>query len=297
MEHKGIFQKFCGVLSARSRSRILIAIGLSGVAAISLTLGMRVGISPVPTASSGDLSGEEVSRPSLLSRVAHRYGSLLVDIQNQVEELERADEENDQLRAENAHLRLVIESERFEREERKARATTRSLELKLHGETGSRAGRTLASIPYQIPRDLMPGQLYELGLRYFHSGDNERAAVLLTFLTGLESDSTFRTPDNFLLTGICWYRLENYELADLYFDKAMKAPEAKSDSALQSQLRLWRALDAQRLKNHRLAQRWLRDLLNFNPHAKEAAWVNPDDKGFRELHPDEVKREPAENSD
>lgn len=297
MEHKGLIQKLKSPFGGGRGGQILIAGGLFSIAAISLTLGMRVGRrpgSPSLAQSRSDPTPAEPPGQSFFSGIVDRYAHLFADIQAQVEDLERADEENDRLREENAHLRLLIESARFEKEERQAEETTRSLELRLRKKTGSRVGRPLDALAYQIPRNLMPAQLHELALHYFRSGEDEKASVLLNFLTGLESDTRFRTPTDFLLTGISWYRLENYKRADSCFDKAMNAPGARADRAIQSQLRLWKALTAERMNQHRLAQRWLWNLFNYDPHAREAAWVNPLDGGFRRLHRDKVKREPAE---
>ncbi len=232
------------------------------------------------------------------SELLGRYGGLFQSIQSKVERLQQADEENTRLKAENAHLRVALESLHYEQYAARAAQTTLDFSRKLVAQTGAQSGRTLASIPYRVPQELMPNQLYELGMHYFrdHKPDqpadnsDEKAAVIFTFLLGLDGEEGFKTSANMLKAGICWYRLENYEVAEFYFNEAVKdgnlpVGEGPSRSELISQVRLWKALIAKRTGKTEKAQYWLREVLDYNPHAKEAAWVNH--------HTEEVEREPA----
>jgi tetratricopeptide (TPR) repeat protein len=202
------------------------------------------------------------------------YGEAWTSTQQKVDQLKHLDEENAKLQLENAHLRLALETERFETSSNKASQATHDFESKLSHETGSKTGRTLASIPYKVPTDLSGAQLYVLANGYFKQHDDEKAAVIYTFLTGLEDDNTFKTAPAYLRTGIAWYRLENMELADYYFDKVLKFTFSSQTQQFINQARLWRGITAERTGDHKKSQALLRDLLEHNPHSTEAAWVN-----------------------
>jgi tetratricopeptide (TPR) repeat protein len=245
---------------------------------------LRMGIALVVIAVVAGVSGMVVSRSgghskkSGLSAKIHEvwqvYGHAWISVQDKIEALQKSDEENERLRKENAHLRLVLESEKYEKYAERAQKETQAFQWKLSKTTGSRTGRTLASISYKIPQDLLPSQLFSLGLSYFKMREDEKAAVIFTFLTGLEGDSTFKTPSNHLLTGIAWYRLENFELADFYFDQVLHSTENQATRRFHGQARLWKGLIAERTGKHVKAQFWLRDVLDHDPHSLEARWVN-----------------------
>ena len=195
-------------------------------------------------------------------------------IQERARALREADVENSRLKLENTNLRLKLESMQFSCHASDAAKETKTFEMKLDRETGTKMGRTLASISYQLPTHLMPQQLFTLGTTYFKAREDEKAAVIFTFLTGQEDDDHFKTAKNYLMTGVAWYRLDNLNVADSYFDRALKAVDIAELPTVQAQARVWKALVAQKLGNRRVSQRLLRDVLNLNPHSMEAKWVN-----------------------
>jgi tetratricopeptide (TPR) repeat protein len=218
----------------------------------------------------GNAHGEAQGDANLWQTFAHA----VVSVQEKMDALKKADEENEKLRKENAHLRLVLESEHYEKYAEKAQKETQTFQFKLSKDTGSRTGRTLASVGYKIPQDLLPAQLYSLGLTYFKTREDEKAAVIFTFLTGLEGDDTFKTPENHLLTGIAWYRIENFELANFYFDQVLQSTETKATRRVHGQAKLWKGVIAEKTGKHGKAQTWLRDVLDHDPHSVEARWIN-----------------------
>jgi tetratricopeptide (TPR) repeat protein len=224
----------------------------------------------------------------LMADAAEVVGHPFESVQAKVDSLARAMDENERLRLENAHLKLRVEGLQFDCQSRKAEKTTRSYELKLDPQTGSQIGRTLASIGYRIPDQLAPDQLYVLGVSYFRAGENEKAAALLTFLTNLEDHATYRNPRDWLMTGVAWYRLENFEAAGKYFEKVVQSAGQREEThAYHAQALLWKALTASRTGKKAKAQYWLRELLDHHPYSREAQWVNAGKFGKRE------KRVPA----
>lgn len=203
-----------------------------------------------------------------------KYVKAYKDVQARVAELRRADEDNERLRLENAHLRLKVESMQFNCHASDAAKSSQEFQIKLDRETGTKMGRTLASISYQMPTHLNPEQLYTLGVSYFAGREDEKAAVIFTFLTGQAGDDRFKTAKNLVLTGVAWYRLDNLAAADSYFDQALQSTDMRDAPGLQAQARVWKALVAQRQGKRRAAQEMLTDVMNLNPHSTEAKWIN-----------------------
>lgn len=213
----------------------------------------------------------------------HTVGQVLGDVNQKVVDLERAHQENHSLRLENENLRRWAETLRYGCHATDAATKTKEISLKISEETRARYGRVLASIPYTPPSHLLPAQLYTLGVSYFKGGETEKAAVIFHFLTHLEDNESFKTPRNFLMAGIAWYRLDHYRFADEHFDRVLKAPESSENLPFQAQSRLWKSLVAEKINQHKDSQTWLRDLIDHHPQSIESSWVNSDGKDRKGL--------------
>ncbi|MBC7385345.1 MAG: hypothetical protein H7301_04165 [Cryobacterium sp.] len=212
----------------------------------------------------------------VFTRVVDTYADAVQTVNEKVRNLSRAEEENRKLKMENAYLRVMVETRKFSCESDAAKAKTETVGKKLVTAHGSKAARSLASIRYQFPENLLPEQLLALGVGYFKVKDDEKAAVILHFLTEMEEGSHFKTASNYLMAGISFYRLENYKGADQYFEKVVSSQE-KDDETLKAkrQANYWKALVAEQMKNPQAAQKLLLESMEDAPHAKEALWVNP----------------------
>lgn len=193
-----------------------------------------------------------------------------------VQALYHAEEENRKLRMENSYLRVTVESQRYSCRTVEAEKKTDTVGKKLATEAGSKAARSLVSIRYRFPENLQPEQLHALGVSYFKVKDDEKAAVILHFLTELEDDKSYKTAPNYLMTGIAFYRLDNYKYAGEYFEKVVAATATDEDTVnAKRQAKYWKALVAERLKDPKTAQKLILESLEQNPQTKEAFWVNP----------------------
>jgi tetratricopeptide (TPR) repeat protein len=218
-----------------------------------------------------------------LARVSEAFQSL----QATVREIRRLDLENQRLKLENTQLRLRAEAATSALHEARAREWTSEKGEQLARKLGSQAARSVASISYVIPTHLMPQQLYALAVGYFKSGESEKAAKIFTFLSGIADAPEFQSSGHALMTGVAWYRLKNWELAETFFSRAIE--RVAEDDARASELknaaqaRLWKALVAQRRGHHQVAQSRLGELLEYHPRSPEARWINPhqDDGGAR----------------
>ncbi len=212
-----------------------------------------------------------VQAPSIVERIELAATS----IQQKVEALRRSEQVAERLQLENANLRLKLEAVQLDCRIADATAHTKGVQSKLLSDTQTKIGRTLASISYKPPSHLFPHQLHTLGVSYFKSRDDEKAAVLFTFLTNLDDQPQFKTAKELLLTGVSWYRVDNFELADFYFDKVLTTATHVDNLKSHAQARLWKGLVAERIGKHQKAQALLREILDNHPSSAEARWVNP----------------------
>ena len=194
---------------------------------------------------------------------------------DKMDRLKRAEEEVQRISLENANLRFQLESQEFDCQARLSSKRTNEIGMQLGKDTGSPLGRTLAAINYRPPTHLLPSQLYTLALSYFKAHEDEKAAVILSFLSNLDEEVEYRNAKNLLMTGVAWYRVQNYELADLFFDRVLSGKQTADNSTYHAQARLWRGLVASRKGNASQAQAYLRQLIEHHPHSMEARWVNP----------------------
>ena len=217
----------------------------------------------------------------LIALYVHAWNSM----QGKIRDLRNLHETNTELRLENAELKFRYEEAQFGCASRFAKDTTQSNEVKLRKGTGSNVGRILGSFSYQVPMHLPTAQLYALGTLYLKNSEDEKAAAIFTTLVEMEEAQEYRTPRNLLATAVSWYRLDNFKLADSYFDEVLKLAEQDEVLPYQAQARLWKALIARHLNKEIKEQFWLNDLVDHHPHAQETAWVNVPDGN----------REPAED--
>lgn len=221
-----------------------------------------------------EIATEVRHAPGSLAALLGRYAKAIRSVQEKAEILRQADEENERLRLENSNLRLRLESLQFDCSSKSASSQTHEMQLRLSGETGAKVGRTLASIQYRPPTHLLPPQLFTLGVSYFKAGEDEKAAVIFTFLTNLDENEAYKTAKNLVMTGVAWYRLDHYELADHFFERALKTEGDPESLPYHAQARLWKALTAERTNKRLKAQYWLRELIDHHPQSAEATWVN-----------------------
>jgi hypothetical protein len=198
----------------------------------------------------------------------------VLSIRSKILELEKSERENERLRLENAQLRVQLELQRHLAQSEYAREVTEKVSARLKQESGSKGGRTLSGIQYQYPSQLLPDQAYALAVSYFKAREDERTAVILNVLTGLEDDQTFKTPSNYLMAGVSWYRLQNYRAAEISFLKVLESKERPENLRYHAQARLWLALTARQEGFEMTAQKRLVDLVDHHPRSLEASLIN-----------------------
>lgn len=209
--------------------------------------------------------------------VVHAHTEAYQSITEKVEKLRNIDELNERLTLENQKLRSLIEETKFECQKKEAEKAHVEHTAELKKNTGTPIGRAIASIGYEIPKHLLPSQLYVLGMDYLDRHDDEKAAVIFHYLTNLEHNTEYKNTNAYLLAGTAWYRVENYKWAMESFDQAMKLASKDNDQRAKAQGTLWRALASQKMNQKDRAQAELKGLIEHHPHSKEAKWINPED--------------------
>lgn len=273
--------------STSKKKKAIILLGLGGVSLAALVSGLMLGRSH---SHSADVSTEVASQKKEIAASAEKavpksgehaenrhsfftkYIEAWASFRVKVDEVSAALQENERLRVENAELRLRLETNDFECREKIAANRSDDYGLMLQKQTGTKVGRSLANLSYQPPSHLLPSQLFTLGVSYFKAHEDEKAAVIFTMLTELREGNDFKSGKNFLLTGVAWYHLDNFELADQFFTRAL---EADTSPEFHAQARLWRSIVALKLGNHKISQELLQDLIATHPHSVEAQWINP----------------------
>jgi len=210
------------------------------------------------------------------TKLVDTYANAISSVNDKVQTIKHADEENRKLKLENAYLRVMVESQNYNCRTEDAKKKTETVGKKMATTAGSKAARSLASIRYQFPENLLPEQLHALGVSYFKVKDDEKAAVIMNFLTEMDDDKSFKTASNYLMAGIAFYRLDNFKNAKAYFEKIGNLTETDAETMkAKRQASYWKALVADRMKDSRTAQRLIPESPEKNPNTNEARRVNP----------------------
>lgn len=240
------------------------------IACLKWTLGL-VGVFALFHPKAGGVLWEKVGVAKILKTYAHAIES----VQDKVDDLREAHQDNERLRVENANLRARLDQAGFDCSAKlSAKSTGELAAVERDERLEQKLNRAITSIHYRAPDHLLPEQLISLGMGYFRAKEDDKAAVIFTQLATMEDVDTYKTPKHLLMTGIAWYRTENLEVADLFFEKVLKTKGEKTANPIFAQARLWRGLVAERLGQHTKSQSWLVDLVDHHPMSTEAEWVN-----------------------
>jgi tetratricopeptide (TPR) repeat protein len=191
---------------------------------------------------------------------------------DQLDDLARMDRENDELQQKVAHLEKKVTLNETRQAERELASLNEMLEERLRDDAGSELAIAMRTITYEIPNNLSYAQLYSLALGYFKKEDFEKSALLFHHLLELKEESKYRTAENYLLSGISWFKLHNFHLAARDIKDA-KEGSRPSDSIHGSAI-LWEALVQKNLGKNRVSQEILLKYIETYPHTEESALVN-----------------------
>ena len=220
---------------------------------------------------------QQLAATQMVAQMFTAAAGVVHDFQEKVRHFKEIDQKYADVLGQNALLKQELATLRFEQQAQKQALETQRVAKKLVTDTGTRFGRAPASLNYSIPKELTAHQLHILALSYMEGQEDEKAAVILNSL--ISSDETFRTPQDWLMMGVLWFRLDNLPLAGQSFNHVLSFPEADESIRYQAQARLWMALVEHRMNKDERSQDWLKDLMDHHPHSQEVTWINPDRGG------------------
>lgn len=271
---KDFIKKFKEELIA-NKKKFVILLFLGAAAGGGTFMGFKYIRAQVKMHDDHKAQSDEAHAPKgFVQKVLSLYDWAWTSSWHKIYDLQEAVEKSERLEIENANLRRWAEMLRFDCSALDSLRKTREIELRLDAEAGARIGRTLASIQYRAPGHLMPNEQYTLGVSYFKGREYEKAAVIFSMLTGLDGFDEFKTPENFLVTGVAWYHLDHLKEAGMYFEKVLAIESDKEVLPYHAQARLWSALVADRKGGRSKAQGWLKELLDYHPHSEQVDWIN-----------------------
>lgn len=246
--------------------------------------------------AAGKAVGPEVLRVVKAHLAKGPAGSVIhaIDnVQKKAQELAESHAENEVLRKENQYLRLELGVDNNEKRSLASERKTKEIGLQLEKETGLKTGRVVETLKYKVPPNLLPQNLYLLGLTYLRDGKNEAAAAIFHFLMNGSDGKTYQTPTNFVLAAIAWFRVDHVDLAESYLDSVLKLSPDSGDEVmrLQAVSRMWMAAIEKKRGNEKLSKKWLHEILDFHPKSLEARWINGIETPGRSLAGEEEKEE------
>ena len=233
----------------------------------------------------GFLLGRPIVREyqsSFAAKEFHQYGVVgtyqkhFFGFVSRLQGLANLERENEELQSRLAELDRKTTLEATATAERDLASLNEHLESKLKDETGSAEARIPQSVTYELPEHLNHPQLYSLALGYFRKQEFEKSAVIFTALLEFEDDHVYLKPENFLMDGISWFRLKEYNRAN----KAVLEAEKKSakNDPVHRQALIWHALIEKTLGHEKIAQVTLLNFLGQYPHSEEGRLINGERK-------------------
>jgi len=237
----------------------ICAVGLFGL--------YRVG-TPVVEEFRGSFAMKEFKQYGVYGTYKRHFFSFV----DRLDEFAILDRENRQLNKKLAELEKDQILGDAARATRDLASLNETLEESLKNEAGSELAIALHSIKYEVPSHLAVHQLHALAVGHFRREDHEKAARVLHHLLGLKDDPQFRKPENYLMSGISWFHLKNFNLALRDFRESIRL-SPKGEAAHRKTM-FWQALCYRSLGKKTQAENTMLHFIELYPGSEEADWLN-----------------------
>ena len=106
-------------------------------------------------------------------------------------------------------------------------------------ETGSKHGRTLASIQYDIPVSLSLESRYNLAFEQMRHKHYEEAAKTFESFLSIPEAHKFQNANAFYSAGVAWFELKNYKRAQELFETAVAHANPREREIYLKRVDLW----------------------------------------------------------
>lgn len=169
------------------------------------------------------------------------------ELNEKAKHLSRLDHEYDALKKE--HEKLKEEYFSLENEYAALEAKVRSKEL---AETslkaaGTKSGRTIASISYQVPKGLSAEETLNLAFEHIREERFAQAAVTFDYLLSSPEGAAYQKANVFYAAGLAWYQVNNYYKAQEQFEQAKEHAEGEERERIRRKVDLWMRVIDRRL--------------------------------------------------
>lgn len=160
-------------------------------------------------------------------------------INKKVEHFNKVEAKYVALEKEHAHLKA--EYFRLEHEYLSLQSQVSSKELASASlkATGSKEGRSLASINYEVPKNLKPEELLALAYEHLREQRFMQAAKTFETMLSLPESSALHSSGVFYSTGVAWFQVQNFSKAKENFELARGQAEGEEKEKINRKVELW----------------------------------------------------------
>lgn len=105
--------------------------------------------------------------------------------------------------------------------------------------TGSKEGRSIASIDYKVPKDMDPETRTDLAYQHLKEKRFSEAAITFDSVLWIPEGALEQTAKNFYEAGVAWYEVKNFKKAKLCFEAATAHADGEEKKEIQRRVDLW----------------------------------------------------------
>jgi TolA-binding protein len=105
--------------------------------------------------------------------------------------------------------------------------------------TGSKVGRSPASITYQVPPGMLPEQEFALAFTHMREKRYGEAAMTFDAFLWIPEGAVVQTANAFYTAGVAWFEVKNYKKAKQCFSEALVRAEGDERAKVAHKVDLW----------------------------------------------------------
>ena len=117
--------------------------------------------------------------------------------------------------------------------------------------TGSKAGRSPASITYQVPPGMMPEQEFALAFEHMREKRFAEAAVTFDAFLWIPEGAGFQSANAFYSAGVAWFQVKNLKKAKQCCSEALVRAEGDERAKVAHKVDLWMRVIDRSMSNNK----------------------------------------------
>ena len=144
---------------------------------------------------------------------------------------------------------------------------TKQMAIKNLEQAGTKSGRHLANINYQIPNGLKPEAIRALAFEHFKERRFEESVVCFEHFLSLPEGAATEESNLFYTLGVAWYEVKNFYKSRENFEMAVRMAKGDEREKVTKKVELWmRVVDASLAKEKRPALEALHEDKEIHGH-------------------------------